>query len=234
MSKGGGKTQEVKQDNSPWIHAQPHLMDIMGRGQQLSMGSGISPQTSSFMDRISGRAMAGSPLVDAASAQTQKTIDGGFLNPYASGAMGDAMDMARSKINAQFAGDNNASSAHKEWLGRGITQASLPFASQLFENERGRQMQASAMAPTLANQDFADLGQGLQMGQMRDAAAWNQLFNYQKAVAGSQAGTGSSVTQQPIHSNPWGSAAGGAMAGYAIGGPWGAAIGGGLGLLGGR
>jgi hypothetical protein len=242
MSKGGGKTQTAQQETTPWIAAQPHLLNIMGRGQQLSMGSGITA-ANPWMSRIASRASAGSPVVDAAQDQAMNTLSGGYLNPFASGAMSDAMDMAKAKIGAQFSGDNSGSSAYKEWLGRGITNAAMPFASQMFENERGRQMQAAGMAPGLANQDYTDLGQGLQVAQMRDQDPWNQLFNYQKAVAGSAAGTGSSTTQQPYSTNPIGGALGGGIGGAALAKalpslglstPWGFAIGAGLGLLGSR
>lgn len=239
MSKGGGKTQEVKQDNSPWVGAQPYLRDLFGRAQAQSQGTGISPQTQNVQGLIYNRALAGSPLNAAAGNQVQKTLEGGYTNPFASGALGDAMDMAKSKINAQFSGDNYGNSAHQEWLGRGITSAAMPFASQMFENERGRQLGAAQLAPAIAGQDFSDLGQGLSVSRMADDAPWNQLLRYQQAISG--AGGGSSVTQQPYSAgNPIGSMLGGALGGHALAGalgfagPWGALAGAGLGLLGSR
>lgn len=203
MSKGGGKTVQTVQDTSPWKDQQPYLKDLFTRAQGLynQNPSGTSPLTSRFQGLITDRALGGSPLTSAANAELMKTMQGGYSNPYAARALGDAMDMARSKINAQFSGDNYGSSAHKEWLGRGITQASLPFASQLFENERGRQMGAAGMAPGLANQDFADLGQGLDASRMMDASPWEALQRYQSAV-GANYGSSSVGTQPYTKSNP--------------------------------
>jgi hypothetical protein len=250
MSKGGGKTQTVTQNNAPWSGAQPYINDVMAQGRNLYYGgsapafpsapgvpapsavgvaggtqgyadmlngganvfgapaaaptgvagtpsTGISSQTNSLMNSIINQSQH-DPLAAQAQSHLSKTLSGGFSNPFLSGAMGDAMDMARSKINSQFAGDNSGSSAHKEWLGRGITAAGLPFAQQSFENERARQMQAAGMAPGMAMPDLARLGTGLQVSQGRDQAPWDQLARYQQAISGY--GGGNSTTQQPLHS----------------------------------
>jgi hypothetical protein len=195
MSKGGGKTQTVNQ--APWAGAQPGWMDVFKRAGTLSQGTGISPTTNNLGTQFINESQQTPKIMGQAESQLGKTLTGGYLNPYTSGAMGDAMDMAKSKINAQFGGDNFGNSAHQEWLGRGITAAGLPFAQQAFESERGRQMQAAGMAPQLAGAEVDRLGAGLQVSQGIDDAPWNQLQRFQQSLMG----YGGGQTQQPLHSN---------------------------------
>jgi hypothetical protein len=195
MSKGGGKTQTVNQ--APWAGAQPGWMDVFKRAGTLSQGSGISPTTNNLGTQFINESQQTPKIMGQAESQLGKTLTGGYLNPYTSGAMGDAMDMAKSKINAQFGGDNFGNSAHQEWLGRGITAAGLPFAQQAFESERGRQMQAAGMAPELGMADLSRLGQGLQVSQQFDNDSWNQLQKYGSLLGAA----GGGQTTQPLYSN---------------------------------
>lgn len=221
MSKGSGKTQKV--DNAPWKGAQPHLLDIFSRAGGLSQGSGLAPQspfTMQAQNLTAKRALSGSPVTDAAQQGILGTMRGDNLNPYTTGALGDVMDMAKSKINSQFGGDNFGNSAHQEWLGRGLMSASMPFAQQAHEAERGRQMQAFGMAPALASQDYTDLGMLGQVGAQQDARSqmeldspWAQLQRYQQLVSGA----GGSTQSQQLSSNPLGSALGGALGGAGLG-----------------
>ena len=125
------------------------------------------------------------------------------------------MDMARSRINAQFTGDNSGSSAHQEWLGRGLISASAPIAAQMYDTERGRQLNAAQMAPALSE---AGLSQLQQAGAMQDEYQqrltddpWSSLQRYQSAVAGNY-GANTVGTQPYQQSNPYMNAAGIALA----------------------
>ena len=211
MSKGAGKAQTVTQNNDPWKGVQPYLTDLFGRAQTQSQGTGVSPTTLGLQNQLINESRSDA-VAEQGQDHIQQTLAGGFSNPYTSGAMGDAMDMARSKINAQFSGDNFGNSAHQEWLGRGITAAGLPFANQAFENERGRQMQAANMAPNMAGQELARLGVGLEASQMADDSPWRQLQRYQQALSGH--GGGTSTTRQPMYENKALNALGGGLAGY--------------------
>lgn len=219
MSKKGGGTQKV--DNAPWRGAQPHLINIFERAGGLSEGSGLAPLsglTAEAQKLISHRARTGSPLTDSASQGLLSTMRGDFLDLSKNPAARDAMDMARSKINSQFGGDNFGNSAHQEWLGRGLLSAASPF----YESERGRQQQAFGMAPALAANDYTDLGMLGQVGLQQDTRAqmqmddpWTQLQRYQGLVTG---GAGGASTQtQPLHSNRLGGLLGGAAGGAALG-----------------
>jgi hypothetical protein len=163
------------------------------------------------------RAIAGNPLNQAAQNENLKTIQGGYTDLSKNPAAQDAMGMAKSQINGQFSGDNYGSSAHQEWLSRGLMQAASPF----YESERQRQQGATALAPTLANQDYMDIGQLGAAGQAQDARAqavvddpWNRIFKYQQAVSGT--GGGQSTMQQPYFTNPTASVMGGALGGLGL------------------
>lgn len=231
MSKGSGKTQTVTTNNAPWAASQPHWQNIFGQAQALSQQPASSQATDALRGSIVGAAGQPSALIGQAQGELSKTLGGGYSNPFAQGALSDVMDMARSKINSQFSGDNFGNSAHQEWLGRGMTSAAMPFASQLYGDERNRQMQAAQLAPGVGNADLSRLGFGLNASIMGDQSAWDQLKNYGSLLQA--AGGGSSVQSQPLYSNRLGNAAGAGTLGYMVGGPWGAAIGAGLSLLGG-
>jgi hypothetical protein len=102
-------------------------------------------------------------------------------------------------------------------------------------------------APQLAQADYADIQQMANLGaqaegyqEMALADAVNR-FNFQQQMPYTRLqsflsaayGAPSGMQQiTPVYRNQFGSALGGGLAGYSLGGPTGAAIGAGLGLLG--
>jgi hypothetical protein len=221
-SQPAGNTTTVTKSD-PWSGIQPYLYDLFNRGQHLAnVGSpiaGQSPETLQSQQMQAQRAMSGSPLNDAAQQQNLATVRGDYLNPSTNPALQDAMNRAKTKINSQFTGDNYGNSAHQEWLGRGLMQAASPY----YEAERGRQSQATALAPSLAQTDYTDIGLLGQVGGAKDARAqmiqdrpWENLFNYQKAIAGSGATGGTQTQDQPYFNNPLANASGAAMGAYAL------------------
>lgn len=244
MSKGRAKTVETRQDTSPWAAQQPYLQNLFSRADSLySSGTPtVAPQSSYTQQAIKGLSSGGggggggygmSSLTKTAEKELEKTLRGGYSNPYVKEALGDVIDMTRSKINAQFLGDNDGSSVHKEWLGRGVAAAGHQFASQFYENERGRQMSAAGMAPsyqaqrtaaTQAQQAAAQtkLMNQVLAGQMQDAyqqrvtdSPWEALQRYQGYVGGNYGGS-TTGTQPYQRSNPFADIAGLAMVGKTI------------------
>jgi hypothetical protein len=235
---GGGETVQTNtiQNSDPWGGVQPYLTDIFGRGQTLANrgtypGQQLGQQSwdtnfSQLLQR--DRAMAGSDNTREAQRQNLMTQQGAYLtpdsNPFLKGAVDQALGDVTSKVNSQFRGDNFGNSAHQEWLGKQLAGTALPIYAQNYNTERGRQMQAGAMAPSLAAQDYLDIGQLGAVGAAKDArsqmetdaskqqfnAPWENLFNYQRAIAGSGATGGQTSTsgQQPYFSNPLASALG--------------------------
>lgn len=221
-SRGGGGSTQSTQSSAPWENSQAYLQEIMQRGanQIGSDPNGLgaqSPYTLQAQGLLANRALGGNPLNQAAQAENLKTIQGGYTDLSQNPAAQNAMGMAKSQINGQFSGDNYGNSAHQEWLGRGLMSAAAPF----YESERQRQMGATALAPSLANQDYTDLSQLGAVGGMQDQRAqavkdapWNQIFKYQQAVSGTSGGQ--TTTQTPYFTNPAASALGGGMAGLGL------------------
>lgn len=258
-SSGGSTTTVQKAD--PWSGAQPYLKDIMGQAQNVYNQSAnnqyypystvvpFSNATNQGLNAITQRATNGSPLIGSAQDELQKTISGGYLDPTQNPAYQTMMDSVTNQVNSQFgAAGRTGSGMNQEALARGITQG----GSQLYDQERQRQIQGMLFAPQMANQDYYDATQLLGVGQQQEGLAgnyindamnrynfnqqqpWQNLQNYSGIVGGfgSQGESSSSTQSQSApKGNAIGGMAGGAMAGSMFG-PWGTAIGAGLGLLG--
>ena len=115
-------------------------------------------------------------------------------------------------------------------------QAQLQAAQGITGAEQGAaqtRLQAAGMAPTLAEQDYAQAQRLLQAGQAQEAykeqalgadiarfnflqqAPYSQLQSYLGAVYGAPTGT---ITSAPIYRSPITQGLGGAAAGYMLGG----------------
>src|SRR5678816_1302227 len=118
MSKGGGKTVETRQDNTPWAGQQPYLNNLFQRAEGLYGKPTVAAQSPYTLQAIQARAAEGGPgsLTGQAQGQISGTLAGNYANPYSQAALGNVMDMTRSKVNSQFGGDNYGNSAHQEWL----------------------------------------------------------------------------------------------------------------------
>jgi len=205
-SKAGNTTSTNV--NTPWAAAQPHLTNAYQHGLNY-LNQGLQYDSPDIQARMRQRALAGSPVTTEAQNLATSTLRGDYLNsnPFQTGAVQDAMNMARSQINNQFGLNNYGSSGHQEWLGRGLMNAALPYLSQNYENERGRQYAAMAQAPALANVDYQDIG-ALQQAAM---VPWSFLGNYSNIINGIPSAAQSSTMQTPYFTNPFSGAIGGAL-----------------------
>lgn len=211
-SKGGSKQGSTMTSSAPWANSQRFLENNMYRAE--SQATKDNPLLNQSINAQAQRAAQGNPLNQAAQQSAFSTLQGDFLgpnsNPYLRDTVNQAMGDARSQINSQFAGDNYGSSAHQEWLTKGLMNQALPMYNQNYQAERQRQMGAQALAPTLANQDYTDIA------QMRDAAnaPWDQIMRNQQIAQGA-GGLGGTQTQ-PYFTNPTASMMGGALGGIGL------------------
>lgn len=214
---GGGSQQSgtYTQTTEPWKAQQPYLTDLFGRAQTQSQ-TGISPLTNQYLSMTQDRATTGNPLNSLAQSNAAATLNGSYLtpdsNPFLQSTVNQALGDVKSQINSQFSGDNFGSSAHQEWLQRGLANTALPYYMQNYQQERQRQMGAQALAPTLANQDYTDINQLGQAALYQQNFPWEQLQKYQQAISGNYGGTQTS----PIFTNPAANMAGGALAGLGL------------------
>jgi hypothetical protein len=129
------------------------------------------------------RAMAGSPLVQAAQAEQLATIQGRGVNPFLEGALAGVNRQAREQFTEGVQGLQSKASSMGRYgsaaLGEQEARAQDVFARALAEQggqlaygsaeaERARQMQAAQMAPQMAATDYADIQKLLTTGQAQE------------------------------------------------------------------
>ena len=141
-----------------------------------------SQQTQSALQAAQQRALAGSPLIPAAQQQQLSTIQGQNLglNPYFANALQGAAGVATTQF--QDALKNIASQASQAGrygsgamqdlqsrastnLAKELTSRAGELAYQNYAAERAAQERAIANAPALAQADYADIQQLLNVGQ---------------------------------------------------------------------
>lgn len=233
-----GSTTTVQQSD-PWSGVQPHLIRMFdtatgqfGQGPQVPP---LSSETQSAQNMQSNRAVAGSPVTDAAKQSLTATLQGNYLDPTQNPAwqptverMADAYRLGTAApTDARFAKSGNAfsdNSAYQELRGlneRGFGDALAGFAGKIYGDERDRMLKGGLIAPSLANQDYADISQLGQVGAMKDLrsqqeldAPWDLLTKYQRILSGQPGGEGS--MQSPYFTNPAANALGLGMMGLSI------------------
>ncbi len=188
---GGSKksgNQTVTQNNTPWAGVQPYLHDIFGRGQ-----AALS---------------TGNPMTNRASGALNPYLSSSFLNPETNPAfrssVNDALGLAKSQFAGQYggaAGSNLGNSGYQEALARGLGAAATNAYANQYNQNAQNQLAAIGAAPAFdqAMSPFANLER-------------------YKSLLSLGTGFGTSNTQQPIYTNPFAGALGGALAGGQIAG----------------
>ncbi len=138
----------------------------------------FAPQTEQALRAQEERALAGSPVMQAAQDLTQKTLSGGFLgsNPYLEGAIQRALDPVQSRINSQLAQRGRAGSglAAAE-MSRALGGVAGDISYRDYSTERGRQQDALRYAPAMAEADYADIAQLGSVGVARQEQAQKSI-----------------------------------------------------------
>lgn len=229
----------------------------------------VSDGRTQLQNTINGVGFSSNPYLQGENPYLQSSIDSALgdvtrnynnvIKPQTESAMVGSGSFGNSGLQ-QLQGQQQADMART----MGDTASNMRFAdyqqrADLYENERNRQMQATAAAPSYAASDYTDLQamqqagdslQGQQQGER--TAAYNQYLDArewpfrttaaQASAMGAGSGSAATYTQQPI--NKAASGIGGALAGASIGGlisdgskdgnyaGWGTIGGGLLGLLG--
>lgn len=188
---GGGGTQETRTEIDPEF--KPYFKYTLDEAKRLygtmpQAPSTLAPEQSAFsrqaIEQAAQRAQAGSPLMGAAQAEQLATIQGREVNPFLAGALDQTNRIAADEYlrNIQ-ALQSQASSAGRygsaamgqqagqaqDIFARNLQEAAGRLAYQSAEAERGRQVQASQFAPTMASTDYADIQRLLQAGQAQEA-----------------------------------------------------------------
>jgi hypothetical protein len=193
-------------------------------------------------------------VVQSADNSVMSTLNGDYLdlgkNPYFASAVAAAeqpqtkqfMTQVLPGVTAQFEGAGRYGSGQQQAytglaldsLNQAQANAAAGMANTAYQGERQNQLNAANLAPTLANQDFANIASMLQAGQGIDAnnqaqidanvarynynttAQQNYISNYlQRLLAGypggESSGSGSSYTTSTPSTNPTSTLLGGVL-----------------------
>ena len=191
----GGGTSQTTQDIPEWL--KEYVTFGLEEAKGLYEGAGpeyypgqtfVSPsaQTTQALGLAEQRALAGSPLQQAALAQQAQTVGGQYLgvNPYLSQALQagqaeatqaylDAIKQGRS--GAVMAGrmgsgaQQDVEQRQEQALATALSQQAGQLAYQNYAAERARQEAAAAGAPAMAASEYADINQLLQAGKVGEA-----------------------------------------------------------------
>lgn len=141
--------------------------------------AGFGADSEAALSGIANRATQGSSLVKEAQSMLEGTAGGQYLsdgNPFSGQVAQATLSQIMPGLNSTFGrAGRTGSDSHAYWLSRGAAEGLAPTNAAAYEAERGRQMQAASLAPTLANQDYMDLSQLRTVGAERDAMAQNAI-----------------------------------------------------------
>lgn len=217
MPGGSSGSTTTVQKAEPWEEQKPYLIEAFQQAQGLYNAPGPSyypgatvappsPESELALGARSARAMAGSPLNAMAAGQLYDTLGGQYLygNPYFDRAIDAASEgVTRSYRNAVQPGIDSAFSAAGRY-GSGLHQSAHADSQQAlaerladmagtmayrdYAGERANMMGATAYAPQLAQQDYADIGQLALAGNTRQGMQQDLInadiarFNYQQQL----------------------------------------------------
>lgn len=142
----------------------------------------VSPSaaTQDAINAAAARARAGSPLTDAAQAETLGIVKGRGVNPFLEGALAGTNRQAQeaytqgvqglqSKASSMGRYGSNAMGQQvgkaQDIFGRNLAETAGNLAYQSAEAEAGRQMAAIKSAPEMAQADYQDIQKLLTAGQ---------------------------------------------------------------------
>lgn len=198
---GGGGTQKSTTTTSIDPTIAPYVQYGLEEGKRLYESPNpsffpqqtyVSPsaQTEQALQMAQNRAIAGSPLTQAAQAETLATIQGKGVNPFLAGALQQTNRLAGEdylrNIQKLQSGASSVGRYGSAAQGQLTGQAQDVFARALAEQggqlaynsaeaERQRQMAAVGAAPAMANADYADIQRLLSVGGAKEAQSAAQL-----------------------------------------------------------
>lgn len=243
MSRSSG-TQSSTTVSEPPSYLRPFLQQgAQGAAGLYNRGGtpvvGFAPETQAALGLTTQRALAGSPVNQAAQNLATQTLQGGFMgaNPYIEDIVNRSSGSIIRNLQGSFglAGRNVGGRDAAGLAADRMIDLNAAIRAPLYESERARQQQTMALSPQLASQDYLDFGQLANVGAQREALEREQVGQPGRALdeylARLQGFPGGTVTQSiPTERNILGGALAGAGAGSMFG-PWGTLIGGGLGAI---
>jgi hypothetical protein len=212
MGGGGGSPQQSTTTTSIDPTIAPYVTYGLQEGKRLYESQNpsffpgqtyVSPseQTQQALQMAQNRAMAGSPLTQAAQAETLATIQGKGVNPFLAGALEQTnrlsgedylRNMQKLQSSASSVGrygsaaQNQLTGQAQDVYARALTEQGGQLAYQSAEAERARQMAATGLAPEMAKADYFDITALGKVGQIGENYDMNKLqadinrYNYEQ------------------------------------------------------
>lgn len=237
------KTATSTSNSEPWPAQQPFIKDVMSQAQEQyrapgpsyfpqSTVAGFSPEQLQAQQLGTQRATQGNAGMDMAEGYNKDVLGGKYLNsnPYQDSVFGNIQQKVMPAVNSQFMGSGRSfSGLHADTLGRSLTEAYAPYASQNWQYGLGQMDAAANRQPMFAANDYADIDYLGGIGQQRQDLAQSELgdavnrFNFYQDLpanklqqyAGLVGGTygGTQTSSQPYQSPSVWSQLGGAALG---------------------
>lgn len=218
MGGGGGTTTTTKQELDPAVRpyveyglSEARRLYDTGAPKYFEGQTYVSPstQTQTALKMAEQRALAGSPLTQAAQQQTLANIQGQYLggNPFFQGAFNPAAQAAQTayydatrQIGSQAASKGRYGSGAQQQLqdkaagtfAQALTNTAGQLAYQNYDAERARQMAATGAAPSMAEAGYSDINKLMSIGQAQEGYQEMALqdainrFNFQQNLPQAQ------------------------------------------------
>lgn len=141
----------------------------------------LSPLQTSALSGYRGL-LSGTPSMRGAEGMLTETLNGNGGNPFTEQVVNRATQGAKDQFNSSVGGIRRSFNSAGGWgsdrqnlaldreeqnLSRGLADATGSLYANAYESERGRQMQAASLAPTLANTYSGILGGALNAGDVQ-------------------------------------------------------------------
>lgn len=229
---GRDQPQNTQNTDVPeWL--KPYYRGGLDAGlSQLNASKNLTANEQQTIDQMLGRLGQPNAGLEAANKAMTDTASGNYLNMATNPQWQDFSTQLSEKYNlaTRPATDQQFSRAGAFGVGNtawqeytGQNQADLARglatgAANIYGQERERQMNAAGAMPGFQNQYLTGLGNSaLQLGNYQRMQPWQGILNYGQLLGNLK---GPSTTSQTQSSNPWQSALGGAMSGYALANMW--------------
>ena len=251
MSKGSNPTNVTTTTSAePSEFIRPYFQQAIDYGQDLfesqtpqffpeATYTGFAPQTETALQLAQARAIQGNPLLGSAQGEVNKILQGDYLsptsNPFLQNVAQQVADNVTSQVQSQFSRAGRlGSGANQEILAKQLADSQNRLFADNFAAERQRQFDAVQLAPQLAREDYSDIAQLGQVGQVREDMEMAKLqdaiarfdFEQQRPFLKLREYLGTlganvpstTVSTQPVFRNTGAGLLGGALQGARLGG----------------
>ena len=210
---GGGTTTSTSQTVAePYGPSTGNLNQILSEAQNIyGRGpSGYVPQSALTLEGLAAQ----ESLARQANTQISDTVAGKYSNPFLSPIIAQAAQDVYTGVNEAYSGVGRTASSPvaQSQVARSVAQTALPYAFNAYESERGRQLQTAQQATSLTGvgQTYEDYI------RQQQQAPYQSLVEYANIVNPVARGGTTQTTFGPAP-NRLGQAAGGFLAGSALG-----------------